>query len=302
MKNGTGFKMKTRTIGYYLLLFAVSAAIFLVVLFPRRQLARYISQTLTNPQKDIYTVMETIHLSLPFSLKSEDTRISIGRDFNIKPEFVKFRLGPGLVFGEHRNIHFSSKLYNGLVEGDVGFKNTQPLAYTNCQVNLSGFVFDKFSYNTRMAGITMNGKIDGSYTYAAQPDNKTGNQNNQGLGSFMVKDFSANLTNSLFNRLKLSRIDFSKIDIQFTQDQQNINLTGLTASGSVINVKLSGMIKLENPVIQSQLTLTGSVLPDSPYLASFANSPAINALVKNIQKDGIRFIVRGTLKQPEIKI
>lgn len=290
--------MKSRIIGFYILLFAVSVAIFLVVLFPGHQLAAYFSQTLTHPQKNIYTNIETIHLSLPFSLKSEDARISIGRDFTVQPDFIKIRLGPGLVLGNQKQIHFDSKLYKGLVKGSLGFEDTQPVAYTNAQLNLSGIEFEKISYNTRMAQIIMTGKIDGIYRY----DVTTDNQNDPGQGSILIKDFSVTLTNSLFNRLKLSRIDFTRVDIRFTQDQSAINLAELTASGSVINIKLNGIIQLEDPVIQSRLTLTGTVLPDSPYLASFANSPAIKALVKNIKKDGIQFTVNGTLKQPEIKI
>ncbi|MBU1195799.1 MAG: type II secretion system protein GspN [Proteobacteria bacterium] len=289
--------MKSRITGY-LLLFVVSVAIFLVVLFPGHQLAAYFSQTLTHPQKNIYTNMENVHLSLPFSLKSEDARISIGRDFTVQPDFIKIRLGPGLVFGDQRQIHFNSELYKGLMKGSFGFEDTQPVAYTNVQLNLSGLEFDKIRYNTRMAQITMTGKIDGDYRYDADTDT----QNDPGQGSILIKDFSADLTNSLFNRLKLSRIDFSRVDIRFTQEQNTINLSELTASGSVINVKLSGIIQLEEPVVNSRLTLAGTVLPDSPYLASFANSPAIKALVKNIKKDGIRFAVKGTLRQPEIKI
>lgn len=295
---GMGLKMKIRLIVPYFLLFAFSVMVFLVLLFPHQQVARHISQTLTDPDRDIYTVMETIKPAFPFYLKSEDTSISIGPTIKIKPDFIKIKPGSGLIFGDHKNIGFSSKLYNGLVEGSIGFDNKRPIAYTNANLNISDIEFNKIQYNTRLAGVTMTGKIDGEYRYVMDKENRA----DPGQGSFSVSDLSIVLKNSLFNRLKLSQINFSKIDAKFSQDKQNINLIQLTATGSAINVKLNGIIRIENPISQSRLTLTGQILPDSPYLANFINSAFIKTLVKNIKKDGIRFTIKGTLKQPVIKI
>lgn len=294
--------MKTKMILSYICLFIFAVVVFLIMLFPGQQIAQYISQSLTNPGLDVHTNIDSVKPAFPFYLKSEGTKISIGQNLKIEPDFIKIRLGPSLIFGESKRLKFKSQIHDGLLNGSIAFKDTQPIVYTKLQMDLSGLEFNKYKYRTRLARVTLSGKINGQYSYAAQGDGQKDPKKDPGNGTFLIEDFSAELKNSLFNRLKLPVIDFSKIQAQFTQDRQNINVTQLTAKGSVINLKLNGIIRMDFPIDQSRLSLKGAILPDSPYLANFVNSPLIKRMVKNIKKDGIKFTIDGTLKHPVIKI
>lgn len=65
------------------------------------------------------------------------------------------------------------------------------------------------------------------------------------------------------------------------------------ASGSIINVKSKGKIDVLPPLQNSRLSLTGIILPDSPYLAKFVNMATINSVVKIYQKTGLDLILTG---------
>ncbi len=294
--------MKIKMILSYICLFVFAMLVFLVLLFPGQQIAQYISHSLTNPGLNVYTHVDHVKPAFPFYLKSEDTKISIGQNLKIEPDFIKIKLGPGLIFGEQKQLKFNSQIYDGALNGRISFKDTQPIVYTNLQMALSGLKFNKFKYNTRLAMVTLSGNVSGQYSYHDLKGSQKDGPKDPENGTLLIEDFSAVLKNSLFNRLKLPAIDFSAINVAFTKDRQNINLTELTATGSVINLKLNGIIRLDIPILQSRLSLKGTILPDSPYLANFANSTLLKAMVKNIKKDGVRFTIGGTLKQPVIKI
>ncbi len=289
--------MKLKMILPYLLLFFAAICVFAFVLFPQEKLANQLNWMLNSSGAKVQANVERIKPALPFSLELVNSKFIIGGKQEIKPDFLKILITPDLLFGESRQVKFSSAISKGNIKGSVLFENTSPVVYKNIDIQMSGVEIERFPYNTRMARIILDCNLNGDYSFS-----NSNAKNAQGKGSLLINDVSADLKNSLLNRLKISNVDFSNVKIDFTKKGNNLNITQLNAKGSIINVNLKGKILLASPTSKSRLSLTGAILPDSPYLATIINSAFIRAAAKNAKKDGVRFSIKGTLEQPRIKL
>lgn len=112
-------------------------------------------------------------------------------------------------------------------------------------------------------------------------------------GTVAIHNASAKIENPLFNMLNLPMVEFSDIELEFTQKLKTITVTQCMANGSDINFTLEGNINMALPLQESRLNLTGFILPDSPYIKTLADK---------FSTDGIKFFIKGTLNNPNITI
>jgi len=220
--------MKLKPVLLYLLFFTAAFLAFTFLLFPQKQVAEYLSRSLTIPNSNIHVSIDNVKLAFPMNFKFENTKLLLGQDTQIAIKSTKLFLNPVLIFKKDKK--------------------------------------------------------------------------NLGNGRISINDFSADMKNSIFHELNLPLIDFSEIELEFTQKQNIVTILKCTAKGSIINVKLKGNIDFTSPVQKSRLNLTGVVLQDSPYLSKFKNLSGMRSKDDNISKTGIRFNIKGVLGNPEIGI
>ena len=157
----------------------------------------------------------------------------------------------------------------------------------------------KFKYKTNSLDIIINCDLSGEYK---QIDIGNKGKKSSGNGTISIHDFSADIKNSIFNKLNLSVVDFSDIELEFIRKQNRVTITQCTAKGSIINVAIKGNIDIISPLQKSKLNLTGVILQDSPYLSKFKNLPGMILKGKKISKTGIKFNIKGMLGSPKIGI
>jgi len=233
--------------------------------------------------------------SIPLKLKLENSKLLIGQDTQIVPDSFDVSFAPMAIFKGKKIIKFQSYFPQGSVKGHLLLKRIDPFLFSDAKAVMSGVKISNFKYKTKLADITMGCELNGDCRQAAARDKKDSWQ-----GKILIHNFSAQMKNSLFNILNLPIVDFFEINSEFVKNRKKITVQKCLAKGTIINVKLKGQVDIVFPLQKSRLNFTGVILRDSPYLAKFANLASIQAVAKNIQKDGIKFYIKGTLKNPKI--
>lgn len=282
----------------FYILFSMAAFVFFVfLLFPGKKVAAYLSGAVTKPDAMVQVTMDDADLYPPLRLSLDKIRFALGPDITIKPASFAVSLSPLVFFENEKNIRFQSKLFQGNFHGSLKLTRLDPLAASAAHIIFSDVKTGSLVYNTGLADITLSCEIDGEYIFSRQE-----NEKKQGQGTVFFRNVSAVMENSLFNRLHLPAVDFSLVEAGYEQTGKTLTITNCIAKGSIVHIKLTGDIHLGFPLKESRLDLTGLVLPESPYLAAFANNAAIRSAAKNISKDGIKFGISGTVMQPKIEI
>lgn len=279
---------KKTALGYFVL-FVFSCCLFLVLAFPGERLAARLNSELNQPGTPVKADIERVSFVLPFFLNLENTRIVLANNTEILPEELKIKITPGLLFSEEKEVRFTSRVNGGEISGTVPAGKGGQAGLADASIQMDGIKIDQYRYNTRIADITLSCSISGEYK--------------EGQGNFKLSGFESRLRRSLLNRLKIPKVDFTSVDVDFLKEERVIHLKQLKARGPVININLKGEITPGKNASDSRLSLTGSILSDSPYLARLANSAIIRSMVKKAAaKDGIHFSINGTLEQPRISL
>jgi len=297
--------MKLKPILLYILFFIIAVFLFLFLLFPEREVAGSLSRLLTNLNSNVQVSIDKVKLRPPLKLSLKNTKVLINQSTEIVTKSFDVFLGPAVFLNTEKPLSFQSDFYQGSVKGSLNLNRIDPLLFSQLNLFVSNVNVSDFRYKTGLADITLKCEIKGDYKQIeALPKNESGKpgKKNSGQGTIFIQNFSAEMKNSLFNVLNLPTIDFTTIKLEFTQSEKKVTITQCIAKGSIINVKLKGIVDIVSSLQNARLNLTGIVLPDSPYLAKFANTASIKSVVKNISKQGIRFNIKGTLNHPEIGI
>ena len=291
--------MKFKSFALYSLFFIATLFILVYLLFPQKDAAQFLSGYLNKNNSKLELYCESVKLKMPLKLSLENPKILIDNNIQLEPGFIEIKLNPSLFFNRSKKIVFQSDLYQGSLKGICDVKIFEPLVFSKAELLISKVKIDNVRYKTELADILLGCVVNGEYKY-----NEGIDKNKFGTGKFIIKNFSAKITNSFFNALNLPVVNFKEIKLEFEQQSNNIvSITQCMARGPVINLKLKGdIINIAFPLSNAKLDLKGVVLQDSPYFTRFANIVAVKNVVDNLLQYGIKFNLKGTLSEPEISI
>ncbi len=295
--------MTRKWIILYAILFVASAAIFSVILFPDQKISEYVRTVSARPQADLEIKFDTASSILPWKLNFKQAKIRVYQTFQIAPDTFSLSVGPLFFFKKKGKVNFNAELLGGKVNGFLTIEDSDVPSVSGTQISMSNVNIPQLKYKNSLADMILTCTLNGQYQ-AGGSSQHTGpdRAGPSGLGHLSVKNVVAVISSDLFKTLNIPKLEFSQIKLDFTQKGNTIKLVQCLAQGPVINIKLNGDIVFADPVLQTQVKLNGRLLPDSPYLAKFANVAAIRSAIKNIPKNGIGFTITGTLERPKMNL
>lgn len=300
--------MNRKSILIYLLVFILAFVGFAFVCFPGKEAGRRLSETLNSKNPNLRVTIGKVGPALPFSLKFQDMTISMGNGLTIMPDAVKVSFSPISLFREEKQLKVRAELNQGILKGNLQVTRLNPLTVSGLELFLEKMEINGFQYHTSLAELTLNCEMSGEYREDdVSPESSSGktvrtNGPPLGQGSLVMENFLAHMENSWLNRIQFSDLDFSSLAIDFRREPHRVLISRCVGRGSVINLKLSGELRLAPVLKKTRLNLTGKILPDSPYLAKFANQAVVRSKSRNITRNGIDFYIKGTLENPRIGI
>ncbi|WP_457551873.1 hypothetical protein [Desulfobacula sp.] len=110
-----------RSILLYTLFFTAAVIIFIFLLFPGTKIAQHLSSALKNQNWNLS--IDNVKLALPFKLKFENTKFSIGQNINqvtkITPQSFEIILDPISIFKDKKQMKIQSYFDHGSIKGQI---------------------------------------------------------------------------------------------------------------------------------------------------------------------------------------
>ncbi len=302
--------MTLKSIWLYLLVFIAAFVLFSFVSFPAQKAGRYVEEILNDGDAFVRFSIGSVRPGLPFKLKFADVALETGNGLNIVPDGVDASVSPLSLFNSQKEIHIKSNIYGGQVTGVFQTLGSDLNAFSCQDLSWSKIYVDRYQYQTGLGTVTLSCDIQGEF-HSDSPEStntdKKGRSRKKtngvtGNGTAQVLNFHSEMKETWLNLISLSQVDFDQIGIEFKSLPGKVELIRCTARGPLINVSLKGDLTFAVPIEQTQLSLKGKILADSPYLAKFANRAEVKSMAGNISKNGISFYIKGTLGTPKIGI
>ena len=207
----------------------------------------------------------------------------------VKPKLLSLLSGK-------QKFSFHCEAYQGDVKGSIHFEKEPNPGFIETDVALSNIQIGDYSYLSHVLGRPLEGKLAGTVTYSGQYKPML---DGSGEANLKLSDGKLELLQPF---LTLKEIDFSEMEIDMVIENQKIDMTRLALKGKQLQGTLSGSITLKKQFADSSLDLKGTI---EPFAALFKSGGGIQdtvaVLKQRLNKGTLSFLIRGTIKAPEIK-
>jgi type II secretion system protein N len=266
--------------------------------FPSGELRDYLRVAVSNLNTPILLSVDRVTPWLPFGLRLEKTeftlkdspttRIFWSDSLLVKPDLWSF-------LKKENRYCFECMAYGGDARGCVLFSENNVSAPFSTEVEVENVQIGDNEYINGLLGRMINGNLSGTMHYSGQrKDLISGN----GGANLTLADGSVEL---LLPILGMNSISFSEIIVHIALNKRKINLDRFDLSGPQLKASLSGNINLRRRISGSTLDLKGAIEPYPAFFNGAAGgSSTMGILTQRLKTGTLRFIIRGTLREPKI--
>jgi len=288
--------MTVRQIGLYIFYFMIAFVVFAFVLFPREQAAKKISQGLGQIFPGIIIQMDRITPIFPLGIKCEAPVINLGNRFHLMPDDLVVKMPVSTIFKPGSEVIFSGTLFDGSIKGSVTDVSLTDNRFSGFELNLENIKASKVICRIQNADLDISFDVKGQYIFTED----------KAKGNFILTQVNARIKDSIFNRMGITELDFSSIELDFLQDEKKISLVKCIAKGNVMILHLKGDLIPTGNMFDAlgdwSIELKGFIQPQPAYISKFAGVSSMANLFKNNREQGLPIRITGLLKAPEIKL
>lgn len=281
-------------IGYSIVL----TVALLYFLFPGNTIRNYVEQRVSDSGSGVILTIDRVRPAFPIGLQFFDGEISLRGKTDISPfTLERFRISPriGACLSGKGSFKFEGTVYKGEIAGSLRFHGYSTSGPFELDIHLEDVMLEEIASLRDMAGCHISGKLEGDITY----DYGSGSfAEGQGECSFTVLNGSIEVP---FPFLEPGGMRFLSMETVARLADGRLVIERCELEGDGLRCGLSGNITLFKNIGNSIINIRGDI---EPLKTSFENgnlSGAILALIgKQIKKEKIPFMVRGTIKNPKV--
>ncbi|MBF0242045.1 MAG: type II secretion system protein GspN [Desulfamplus sp.] len=301
--------MKFKHLFLYAIYGFIAFIVFLIILFPKQKAANIISDRLNSRLQGTRIDIKAVEPSFPLGLKAINTSVVLndGKQIDMESIFIYPKILS--LYKDEKKLNIDAKGYGGKIDGEVKFalqKVEKSEKYnTSLNLNFSNLEIKNLKQYVQNIDILASFIMNGSINYKAD------GQNSVGSGNGVVELDQCRLTseNIILKQMGIEELNFTKVDIEWSKEQNILSLANLNAQGNDIKIRLNGNINLKTPKEMSQLDLKGEFEPNSARITSLVAGLTSGGGIKSLgkllygsKKNGIPFKITGTMQNPKISI
>ncbi len=282
----------------YSVYFALITVILLYALFPADSVEELLDSSVSRINPEFNFKAENIRPGIPAGLRINAAEIYLGNtpgltifkseSFYIGPHILK------LVKGEY-DVDLKGMAYKGDIKGTLHFSDTdRDIAG---EITFKNLVLDDYDFLAEKLEHKVSGSLSGEIVYSNESGDAAG-----GSGSFDLRlsDGRLQLKAPVFN---IGSLDLQSIQLEAKLNRREITIVKADLKGTEVNGSMTGSIKLQKNMRQSQLNLRGTLEPLAQFYQKY---PEIRELLKTMRKRVKRgqyfFTVTGTLGNPKFNL
>ncbi|MBF0111433.1 MAG: type II secretion system protein GspN [Desulfamplus sp.] len=301
--------MKFKHLFLYAIYGFIAFIVFLIILFPKQKAANIISDRLNSRLQGTQIDIQAVEPSFPIGLKAINTSVVLNDGKQIEMESIFIYPEILSLYKDEKKLDIDAKGYGGKIDGEVKFalqKIEKSEKYnTSLNLNFSNLEIKNLKQYVQNIDILASFIMNGSINYKAD------GQNSVGSGNGVVELDQCRLTseNIILKQMGIEELNFTKVDIEWSKEQNILSVANLNAQGNDIKIRLNGNINLKTPKEMSQLDLKGEFEPNSARITSLVAGLTSGGGIKSLgkllygsKKNGIPFKITGTMQNPKISI
>ncbi len=263
---------------------------FLWYLFPSDTLKDYLAYRLSQGNPDVAVTIDRISPVLPPGIKLHEVDITHRNMVILEVNSLKVMPGLGSLFSDTTTVNFKGDIYDGTLSGRAEISDPKG-GGLKIDGNIAGVQVQQISALQQWSVHDIAGGLGGNFVYSA------GKTTPKLSGKLTLSACRLELANAIFNQ---DTFEFKNIEADLVLQNQNLVINGLSATGSQVDFKIAGRIKLnKNDFAKNALNLTGTVTPHYVFLAKIEKDIPLNFLRnKKPGQTAIGFKIGGTLEDP----
>jgi type II secretion system protein N len=270
-----------------------AAAFFIYCLFPSDAVTAYITKKMNTINPAFSIRIDHVNPVFPpglrfhaVSLYHADTALFSVDKMKVAPDLLS-------VFREKTTFFFKGRVHEGILEGTVDISGNEPARNVDIFTHLSKIEINDIPLIRNVEEIKLSGTLNGDVAY--RRDRNTGGS---GTAALSIAGGSFTLFLPFYNPGSLS---FRSLEADLVIKDRMLKLNRCVINGNQADGRLSGTITLEDPIGESILNLTGTLIPQP----AFFKGPGKDLMeIFNLKKgpDVHRFSLKitGTLDAPAV--
>ena len=273
-------------------LYVLAAIVFFIYyLFPSDTIKNYVTSGFNKLNLNININIDHIIPAFPPGLKLYKVNFYNMDSTLVEAEQIKVVPNLLSLFRSKIIFFFKGKALEGIFEGQGEFIKNRPDRNVIIEGKYSNINIKKIPAVKQLIGRNLTGILEGNLTY----------RNGGKLGGtyearFVISDGEIELSTPVF---KFENIHFNKIEAEMTMNNQRLKFKRCIINTSPMDVNVSGLINLREPLGQSYLRLLGVIKPKQEFLEEQGKDLPTNLLPEGIfNKKVVRIRIYGTLDEP----
>jgi len=282
----------------YAVYFVLITVILLYFLFPADSVEELLDSSVSRINPEFNFKAEKIHPWIPAGLKINSGKVYLGNTpgvavfkadtLFVAPHILKF-------FKGEYSVDLEGRAYKGDISGTLHFSGAEEdfaseITFRNFALEEYDFLAEKFKHRVI-------GSLGGEIVYSDESADTAG-----GSGSIDLRlsDGRLQFKAPVFN---IASLDLQSMKLEAKINRREITIIKAELQGPEVNGSMTGSIKLQKDITQSQLNLRGTLEPLAQF---YQNYPEIRELLKTMNKRVKRgqyfFTVTGTLGDPRFEL
>lgn len=283
--------MKFKPVLWYSLYFLSALVFFALVLFPEKEAAKGLSNFTAQALGGVRLETDTAGPAFPAGLDLTGSRWTVFHFPPVKPETMRLDLSLTSLFSPLKDLTFKAEINQGQVRGHLRQVSFSRNEVASIDMDLSDIRVKDFPYQTDQYLIKLSFDAGGRYEYL-----KTTGSPRAGL---VLVNFTADLPdNPEAEKLGLSKLEFTRVELEFTMENKRILLTKCSARGPLMSLDMEGEISSADPL---EIQLKGQMNPGPSFVSKLSTLASVKDLFRGTTGKGIPVTISGTLRRPEIE-
>ena len=286
---------KKNWLGYaaYVVLITV---ILLYALFPADSVEELLDSSVSRINPELNFKAENIRPWIPAGLRINSAEIYLGNTPKVTVfKSDSFYIGPHilkLVKGEY-DVDLEGRAYEGDIKGTLHFTDTDIAS----EITFRNLVLDDYDFLAEKIEHKVIGSLSGEIVYNNESGDAAGGN---GSIDLRLSDGRLLLKAPVFN---IGSLDLQSIKLETKLNRREITIVKADLQGTEVNGSMTGSIKLQKNIRQSQLNLRGTLEPLAQFYQKYPEiRELLKAMKKRVRRGQYFFIVTGTLGNPEFKL
>ena len=271
----------------------VLGALFVYILFPSRAVNRYIVTRVAAVRPDVRLSIGDVSPVLPPGLKLHQVTVALSNGNALEVPFIRIYPRWLSLLGREPSVAFTALAGKGKIRGAVGLITSSADRQMRLEAELDGVRMEQLGVLQPVADYRIEGALSGKIFY------RSGKQQTADV-RISAADLAMTPRRPV---LGIRQLRFDNVHTEATLRNRNLKLSRVILTGEQLNGELSGDVSIDRQLMDSTVSLGGTIQLNLKARESDAASRPVGSAVGGLSIAGrVPVRIQGSLRSPSVSL